>query len=694
VGYTPVPGSIVTVWEGGELALAVVAGEEKRRLKLIVAGGREIRVQPSRVGWVVEERGPVPGSTVEQRREAGRRVEQLELEVATLIEQTDVSVLWEIVVESVEGAEGASTSGGFFTAELAELALDDRSGTSMTAVARALREDGIHFARKGDDWVARSREQVEELEQQRQRVLAREGQTAAFFDALGGAVRGGDFVASGSEYEERYLDALYQLAVHEEDASEGARVMAVDALGASKLRHDRPHEGAFRLMRLVGRIEDDDVNLQVLRYGLRVEFPDEVRACAERSAGQVLASEGREDLSHLEILSIDSPSTREIDDALSLERIGDGFRLGVHIADPGALVKPDDAVDREALARGQTHYHPDLKLPMLPPALGEDAASLVAGKPRPALSFFFELDPATAAVRDRRVVRSIVRSTARLDYESVDRTIENGDGPHFATLVALARLGALRERSRIDQGAVSIYAPEIDFRVDGDGRIELDRIDPESASRRMVTEAMILAGESAAQICLEAGLPSVYRRQAAPDRPLELPAGGARGPVEVRRVRRSLNRGTVSSQPGSHFGLGVEAYVQITSPLRRFQDLAMHRQLAAHLSGQRPPYDAEAMQRIAATTERADRDARRAERGAEEFWRLRYLEGRTGQEVDAVVVETQPRTVIQLLETLHQQPMPALTGVELGGIVRLCIEHVNPRAGRLILRQVACSQER
>ena len=691
MAFTPVPGSIVTIWEGGELALAVVAGEEKRRLKLIVAGGREIRVQPTRVGWVVEERGPVPGSTIEQRREAARRVERLEREVATLVEKADVGVVWEIVVESLEGA---AKPGGFFTAELAELALDDRSGASMTAVARALREDGIHFARKGEEWVARSREQVEELEKQRKRVRARESQTAALFDALGVAARGDPFVPSGSEYEERYLDALYQLAVHEEDAPDSARVMALEALEASKLRHDRPSEGAFRLMRLVGRIGDDDANLQVLRYGLRVGFPDDVRACAEEAAGRESDGEGREDLSHLEVLSIDSPRTREIDDGLSLERTGDAIRLGVHIADPAALIRPDDAVDREALARGLTHYHPDLKLPMLPPALGEGAASLVAGRPRPALSFFFDLDPVTAAVRDRRVVRSIVRTTAKLDYESVDRTIEHGDGPHAATLIELARLGALRERRRVEQGAVSMHAPEVDFHVDGDGKIGLERIDPDSASRRAVTEAMILAGEAAGHISREAGFPSIYRRQAGPDRPLELPAEGVRGPVEVRRVRRSLTRGTVGSQPGPHFGLGLEAYVQITSPLRRFQDLAMQRQLAAHLSGESPPYDAEAMQRIAATTERADRDARRAERAAEEYWRLRYLEGRTGQEVDAIVVDTEPRTVIHLVETLHEQSMPALTGVETGSTVRLRIEHVNPRAGRLILRRVACSQDR
>jgi exoribonuclease-2 len=686
-----VPGSVVTVWEGGELALAVVAGEEKRRLKLIVESGREIRVQPSRVGWVVEERGPVPGSTVEQRREAGQRVEQLGREVATLTDQIDVGVLWEIVVESLEGE---AKPGGFFTAELAELALDSRSGASMTAVARALREDGIHFARKGEEWVARGREQVEDLERERKRVRARETQTTALFDALEAAVRGGAFVATGSEYEERYLDALYQLAVHDEDAPDGARVMALEALQASKLRHDRPNEGAFRLLRLVGRIDDDDVNLQVLRYGLRESFPDDVLVAAEQAAGRTPDGQGREDLTHLKVLSIDSPRTREIDDALSLELTGDAVRLGVHIADPGAFVRVDDAVDREALLRGLTHYHPDLRLPMLPPVLGERAASLVAGELRPALSFVFELDPATAQVLGRRVVRSIVRTTARLDYEGADRTIAVGDGPHAVTLVELSRLAALRERRRIEQGAVSIYSPEVDIHVDGNGEIFLEHVDPDSASRRAVSEAMVLAGETAAQIFREEGLPAIYRRQAPPDRSLDLPVGGVRGPVDVRRVRRSLNRGIISSQPGPHFGLGVEAYAQISSPLRRFQDLAMHRQLAAHLAGQSPAYDAEAMQRIQATTERADRDSRRAERAAEEFWRLRYLERLTGEEVDAVVVDVEPRTVIQLTETLHEQPMPSLTGVEAGTAVRLSIEHVNPRAGRVVLRRVACSQDR
>jgi exoribonuclease R len=119
--------------------------------------------------------------------------------------------------------------------------------------------------------------------------------------------------------------------------------------------------------------------------------------------------------------------------------------------------------------------------------------------------------------------------------------------------------------------------------------------------------------------------------------------------------------------------------------LRRYQDLATQRQIAAALEQQPPVYDAEAMQRIAATTEQAEADARRAERALEEYWLLRYLERQTGETIEALVLATEPRPVVQLRETLLERPAAALAGVEPGMRVELRIERVNPRAGLLAL---------
>ena len=111
-------------------------------------------------------------------------------------------------------------------------------------------------------------------------------------------------------------------------------------------------------------------------------------------------------------------------------------------------------------------------------------------------------------------------------------------------------------------------------------------------------------------------------------------------------------------------------------------------QIRAALAGAPIPHDLEAMQRIHATTERAESDARRAERGADDYWLLRYLEQHAAEELEAVVLDTEPRTVVQLTETLRQQPMPSLTDVEPGQTLRVRIDRVNPRANLLILRRV------
>jgi exoribonuclease-2 len=128
------------------------------------------------------------------------------------------------------------------------------------------------------------------------------------------------------------------------------------------------------------------------------------------------------------------------------------------------------------------------------------------------------------------------------------------------------------------------------------------------------------------------------------------------------------------------------AYSQVTSPLRRFQDLVAHRQIVSALEGRSPVYDVPALQRIAATTERAEIEGRRAERAADRYWLLRFLEMRTGETIEALVVEVEPRPVVILLETMLEEPLRGRGSVALGSRIRLRIERVNPRAELLLLR--------
>ncbi|HKQ62154.1 MAG TPA: RNB domain-containing ribonuclease, partial [Candidatus Polarisedimenticolaceae bacterium] len=188
--------------------------------------------------------------------------------------------------------------------------------------------------------------------------------------------------------------------------------------------------------------------------------------------------------------------------------------------------------------------------------------------------------------------------------------------------------------------------------------------------------------------CRERAVPAIYRRQPAPSDLPAIPAEGAQDPLLVRQVRRGLRRSEIGLVPGPHASLGLPAYVQATSPLRRYQDLVVHRQIAAVLAGTPTPYGIEQLQRIAATTDAAEGDARRAERAADDYWMLRFLEGQRERELEARVVEVEPRTIVQLVETLWEQPLGSLAAPVLGATLRTRIERVNPRAGLLVLRAV------
>ncbi len=668
-------GAIVAFRERSGLVFGLVAGEEKQgRVPLLLARGRTERVNESRI--VVEVQAP-------DAHASGEQVAALESRALGQSQSVDVRALWEIVRENRSEHEEVVLP----NEDLAELALGSAGGIDHAALFLALLRDNVHFVRKGEEWAARAPHAVEEIRHEREKVTRREREKEEFFAALAQAGRGGEFQLSGSETEKRQLDALERLAVLEDAAPAAARQLALGALTASGLAWQRPHEGAFELLLRLGRFSDADVNLQPLRFGLRTSFPDSVLELSRAVAGRGFDRSERRDLRDLVAVSIDSPHTKDIDDLLSVERKeGGSWRLGVHIADPAAFVAPGDAVDEEALARGLTHYMPDLRLPMLPEAISEVAASLIASQERPALSFLVDLD-AAGSITSYEIARSEVRSAARLSYSEADLAIGSGAGPYAELLRDLAAVGELREQMRTAGGAVTIRAPEVDVRVSADGTPSLERLAADSQARRAVSEAMIVAGEIAARYCMAAELPVIYRRQSIPER-LEVGGDPASDPVLRRRLRRAMKRADSGLEPGPHDSLGLAAYAQVSSPLRRFQDLASHRQILAHLAGRAPCYDRAAMQRIAASTEQAEADARRAEHAADDFWLLRYVERQAEQELEAVVVELDPRPVVQLVETLREQPMPGLQGVELGQVIRVRVAKVTPRAGLLVLNRV------
>lgn len=291
----------------------------------------------------------------------------------------------------------------------------------------------------------------------------------------------------------------------------------------------------------------------------------------------------RLDLTGLHTVTIDDDDTADIDDGLSLERNGDTPRLWIHVADPGRLIASDSLLDREARRRGTSLYLARDSLPMFPPQLATGPFSLRSGRRCAAWSLAVELD-GEGAIANQSLHRSWVRPAYRLSYADADELLELAP-PQERDLVEMHELLQRRRRWRLARGALLLDQPEGRVRC-RNGSAQLEIVEP-GAARQLVAEAMILAGAAVASHGQRTGLALPYRRQASSTlpTPAEL-APLPPGPVRHAALKRCLNRGTLGTTPAPHFSLGLEAYVQATSPIRRYSDLLVQRQLAAQQAAQ------------------------------------------------------------------------------------------------------------
>ena len=360
-------------------------------------------------------------------------------------------------------------------------------------------------------------------------------------------------------------------------------------------------------------------------------FKPELLAEAQRLLAMVdLEQPGdatRLDLSGQHCVTIDDDDTRDIDDGLALERRSDGsLRIWIHVADPGRLIAADSPLDLEARRRGSSLYLAVGNLPMFPEELSNGPFSLRQGKRSAAWSFWVELDEA-GEIGASSIQRSWVKPTYRLSYNDADELIDLAP-PEDPDLADLDRLLERRRQWRLARGALLMDLPEGRIRSH-EGEPQLEITEP-SPSRQLVAEAMILAGAVAARFGMEQGLSLPYRSQL----PADLPAAAELqalpdGAVRFAAIKRCLSRGLMGTQPAAHFSLGLPAYVQATSPIRRYGDLVVQRQIAAILDGS-PPLNTEQLQELLEQFDTAVREGIGISREDQRHWQQVWFEAHRG----------------------------------------------------------------
>ncbi|HRW39184.1 MAG TPA: RNB domain-containing ribonuclease, partial [Aquihabitans sp.] len=246
--------------------------------------------------------------------------------------------------------------------------------------------------------------------------------------------------------------------------------------------------------------------------GVVVPFDDDVLAAAADAARADRLGGERADRTDLALVTIDPAGSTDLDQAVAVERRGDGWRVRYAIADVAAWVEPGGVLDAAAKARTQTYYSPDRRAPLHPPVLGEAAASLLPDGPRPALLWTIDVagDGTTA---DVAVERAVVRSRAQLSYDEVQRGIDAGDAP--GPVAELPRLGEALLADARRRGAIELGLPEQDVVADGDGSWTVARR-ADLPVERWNAQVSLLTGRAAAWLMLEGGV-GVLRTLPAPD---------------------------------------------------------------------------------------------------------------------------------------------------------------------------------
>jgi exoribonuclease-2 len=421
-------------------------------------------------------------------------------------------------------------------------------------------------------------------------------------------------------------------------------------------------------------------------------FSEELHAEAERLLREAdqpqPGDEGRSDLTHLWMVTIDDEDTRDIDDGLSLENLADGTqRLWVHVADPGRLVPVGSPLDLEARRRASSLYLAGGILPMFPEELSTGPFSLVQGRRCPAWSLWVILAD-DGAVAEFGLQRSWVRPTYRLSYADADELIELAP-PQEDQLLTLHELLGRRRQWRQQRGALLMDQPEGRVRaVDGEPLLEI--VEP-GASRLLVAEAMILAGAVVASFGARSGLALPYRSQL----PSELPSTAELealpcGPVRHAALKRCLSRSHTGTQPAVHFSLGLEGYAQATSPIRRYGDLLVQRQLQAAFDEDAEPMDEAAVAELLQELEDPIRQGIQISREDQRHWQEVWFETHQRQQWPGVFLRwlrPQERIALVHVEELAMDlAAECQEGSEPGDALLLRVLQVDPLRDQLRLQ--------
>lgn len=445
-------------------------------------------------------------------------------------------------------------------------------------------------------------------------------------------------------------------------------------------KEGRKPEG--KVVEIIGHINDPGTDIMsiVKAYDLPVEFSEKIMHQVENVSNEVSTADmaGRMDFREWQTVTIDGEDAKDLDDAITLTKEGDNYKLGVHIADVSNYVQEHSALDVEALSRGTSVYLVDRVIPMLPHKLSNGICSLNAGENRLTLSCVMTIDP-KGNVIDHTIAESVIKVDRRMSYTSVKKILEDHDENEireYENLVPMfelmRELAAILRKKRMKRGSIDFDFPETKIVLDEKGKpIEIKPYERNVATK-IIEDFMLIANETVAQDYFWQELPFVYRTHDNPDtekikklstfinnfgysihigqdevHPKELQKllqkidGTQEEALISRLTLRSMKQAKYTTMSTGHFGLATPYYCHFTSPIRRYPDLQIHRIIKDNLRGRMNAkkiehYD-KILPEVAKHSSEMERRADEAERETDKLKKVEYMSERIGEVFEGVI---------------------------------------------------------
>jgi len=440
--------------------------------------------------------------------------------------------------------------------------------------------------------------------------------------------------------------------------------------------------------RVIGPSEDPRNVYEALfaSIGTSREFPRKVDEEADAVASKGIRE--RRDLRHLPTVTIDGADAKDFDDAISVERAADGFKVWVHIADVTHYVEPGSALDKQAAYRGNSVYLPGTVAPMLPGRLSNEVCSLRPHSERAAVTVEMEVT-GDGETQGYMAFRSTIVSDARLTYEAVDAFLRDEGAVERADLVRTAYELSRRLTTRAARrGKLELGGREPEYVMDEDGVPVGAGVRRSTPARELIEELMVLANEAVAKL-LQSKKGGVFRVHERPDEESLGLLGERLAAVGMQAEPTPENLGTISQMAKSdavnylilrsipralyspddlgHYGLALEHYAHFTSPIRRYADVLVHRALL----GDEPPDD---LAQVAGHISEREYRSMICERTADEYTLMWLMRDRVGEVLEGTVVSTAAFGLFVELETgatglVHVSKLPGWWGLGPNGVV-------------------------